>query len=101
MFSQGGTIMKKSIFSLFGNLISVLGVALTPQEIENVEHITAIICMAVGLLITIVTSIVIPLIKWWKKAKADGKITEDELNEGIDIVQSGVENLKDKKSQLT
>ena len=88
--------MKKSIFSLFGNLISVLGVALTPQEIESVEHITAIICMAVGLLITIVTSIVIPLIKWWKKAKADGKITEDELNEGIDIIQNGVENLKDK-----
>ena len=61
--------MKKSLFSMLGNVLSVVGVALTPQELENIEHITAIICMVVGLLITIICSIIIPLIKWWKKAK--------------------------------
>lgn len=87
--------MKKSLMSILGNALSVVGVALTPQELESVEHITAIICMIIGLLITIASSIVIPLIKWWKKAKADGKITKDELNEGADIIENGIKDLKD------
>lgn len=91
--------MKKSMFSLLGNALSVVGVALTPQELENAEHITAIICMIVGLLITIVCSIVIPLIKWWKKAKADGKITEDEIKEGVEIIENGINELKDKNKE--
>lgn len=88
--------MKKSLMSILGNALSVVGVTLTPQELESVEHITAIICMVIGLLITIVSSIIIPLIKWWKNAKADGKITNDELNEGANIIANGVSNLKDK-----
>lgn len=88
--------MKKSLFSMLGNVLSVVGVALTPQELENIEHITAIICMVVGLLITIICSIIIPLIKWWKKAKADGIIDKDEINEAGKIIQNGLENLKDK-----
>ena len=91
--------MKKSLFSMLGNVLSVIGVALTPQQLENVEHITAIICMIVGLLITIICSIIIPLIKWWKKAKADGKITEDEIQEGVQIIQDGLNNLKDKSKE--
>ena len=91
--------MKKSLFSLLGNALSVLGVALTPQELENAEHITAIICMIVGLLITIVCSIVIPFIKWWKKAKADGKITKDEIKEGVEIIENGINELKDKTKE--
>ena len=91
--------MKKSLFSLLGNALSVVGVALTPQELENAEHITAIICMIVGLLITIICSIVIPFIKWWKKAKADGKITEDEIKEGVEIIENGINELKDKNKE--
>ena len=91
--------MKKSLFSMIGNALSVVGVALTPQELENVEHITAIICMIVGLLITIICSIIIPLINWWKKAKADGKITSEEIQEAGQIVQDGLNNLKDKPKE--
>lgn len=91
--------MKKSLFSLLGNALSVVGVALTPQELESAEHITAIICMIIGLLITIICSIVIPLIKWWKKAKADGKITEDEIKEGVEIIENGINELKDKTKE--
>ena len=91
--------MKKSILSAFGNMLSILSVALTPQELESVEHITAIICMIIGLLITIISSIVIPLIKWWKNAKADGKIDEDEIQEGVDIIQNGIDELKDKSKE--
>lgn len=88
--------MKKSFMSILGNALSVVGVALTPQELESVEHITAIICMVIGLLITIASSIVIPLIKWWKNAKADGKISKDELNEGANIIENGINDLKGK-----
>lgn len=87
--------MKKSLFSMIGNAISVVGLALTPQELDNIEHITAIICMIVGLLITIVCSIIIPLIKWWKKAKEDGKITKDEIDEFGQIVGDGVKDIKE------
>ena len=87
--------MKKSLLSMIGNALSVVGVALTPQELENLEHITAIICMIAGLLITIIGSIIIPFIKWWKKAKADGKITEDEIDELGHIVGDGVNDIKE------
>ena len=88
--------MKKSLSSMIGNALSIMGVALTPQDLENIEHITAIICMIVGLLITIVCSIIIPLIKWWKKAKKDGKIDKEEINDGIDIIKNGVEEIKEQ-----
>ena len=88
--------MKKSLASMIGNTLSVVGVALTPQELENIEHITAIICMIVGLLITIVCSIIIPLIKWWKNAKKDGKIDKEEIKDGIGIIKNGVEDIKEQ-----
>lgn len=91
--------MKKLVSSVFGNVLSVLGVVLTQEQLESVESVTAIICMIVGLLITIICSIIIPLVKWWKKAKADGKITDEEIQEGIDIIQNGIEDLKDKTKE--
>ena len=34
--------------------------------------------------------------KWYKEAKADGKITKDEIKEGIDIIVEGGKDIKDK-----
>ena len=34
--------------------------------------------------------------KWYKEAKADGKITKEEIKEGLDIVSNGVDEIKDK-----
>ena len=34
--------------------------------------------------------------KWWKEAKADGKITKDEIKEGLNIIGEGLEDVKDK-----
>ena len=82
--------MKKALLSGLGNVISIVGVTLTPQE-----HITAIICMIVGLLITITCSIIIPVVKWWNKAKKDGKIDNNEVEELGDILQDGGEKIKE------
>lgn len=32
---------------------------------------------------------------WWKKAKADGKITKDEVKEGVGIITDGVKEIQD------
>ena len=90
---------KEIIGSVVGNSLSILGVTLTQEELASLEHITAIICMIAGLLITIISSILIPIIKWWKKAKADGKITEDEIKEGVEIIENGINELKDKTKE--
>lgn len=86
--------MKKFMTNVFGNILSVFGVVLTPQQLENAEHITAIICLVVGLIITIVSSVIIPFIKWWKLAKEDGKIDEEEAKEGKNILKRLIDILK-------
>ena len=86
--------MKKFMTNIVGNTLSVFGVTLTPQTLENIEHVLAIICLIVGLLITITSSVLIPLIKWWKKAKEDGKIDEEEAKEGKNIFKRFIDILK-------
>ena len=87
--------MKKVFGSIVGNVLSVFGVTLSSQSLENLEHIMSIVCMVIGIAITIITAIIIPLIKWWKKAKEDGKITRDELQDGIDIAKGGIDSVKE------
>ena len=36
---------------------------------------------------------------WYKEAKSDGKITHDEIKEGINIIANGVEDIKKKKGE--
>ena len=88
--------VKSFIGSIVGNIFSVFGVVLSSEQLESVESITSIVCMILGILITIISAFVIPLIKWWKKAKKDGKIDEEEINEGLGIIKDGIEQIKDK-----
>lgn len=61
------------------------------QTKEVFEIISLVLSIAISLLI-----IVSKIIVWYKSAKEDGKITADELNEGINIVVDGLEETKDK-----
>ena len=50
-----------------------------------------------NLIITIIISLLIlisRIIDWYKKAKADGKITSDEVKEGIEIITDGAKEIK-------
>ena len=87
---------KRILGSIIGNILSVVGVSLS---LEQINQIVSIICMVVGLLITIVCSIVIPVVKWWKTAKADGHIDESELDELGNILQSGKEDVQKEKEK--
>lgn len=87
---NGGRIVG----SVIGNILSVMGVVLNDEQMNTVESITSIVCMIVGLLITIISALVIPLIKWYKNAKKDGKIDEEEVNDLGDILQNGVNEIE-------
>lgn len=53
----------------------------------------------VELVMSILVSVIIlayRLWKWWKEAKKDGKITKEEIEEGVDIIVDGVDEIKDK-----
>lgn len=81
---------------LTGSLISFSGVT-----IADVDHLMSIICAIVGLCITIVTAVIIPLIRWHNKAKADGHIDADEIEEATQIVSDGLEQISSKVNTLT
>ena len=73
--------------------------AITFADLEQVLKV-------VSLVLSIITSIIIlisTIIRWWKKATSDGKITKDEINEGIDIIVGGgkeiIDNIKDKEEK--
>ena len=48
-------------------------------------------------LLTSVVLLIYRLWKWWKEAKKDGKITSEELKDGINILKEGIEEINDKK----
>ena len=63
-------------------------------SIAQVEDILRLI----GIILSVMISVLIiadKLVTWWKKSKADGKLTEDEAKEGIKIIKDGVVEIKD------
>ena len=78
--------VKSFIGGVSGSAVSFLGLSL-----EDADHIIGIICGVVGLIITIISTVIVPLLRRIKKAKADGKITLDEVS---DIIESTTEDIK-------
>lgn len=83
----------KIISGIFGSLVSISGLSLTSEELAN---IVSIICAVAGIIWTIITTGIIPLIAWYKKAKADNKITKEELEEAKTIVEETFDTLKEQ-----
>ena len=81
---------------IVGSAISGVGATIS---LEALDRIISIVCSVVGVIITIVCAVIIPLIRWYKKAKADGKITKEEFQEGAEIIQNGIESVKNAKDK--
>lgn len=77
-----------------GTMISALSINV--DNLRSIESIVAIVCTSLGLLITIITSLIIPLCKWYARSKKDGKISADEVVDGVETLKDGLQNLKDK-----
>ena len=67
-----------------------MGVIGTSLQTEEILRIVSLIITIIG---GIITWIVIPILNWYNKSKADGKITTDEIIEGANIIKDGVEKL--------
>ena len=78
--------VKSFIGGVSGSAVSFLGLSL-----EDADHIVGIVCGVVGLIITIISTVIVPLLRRIKKAKADGKITFDEV---ADIIENTTEDIK-------
>ena len=81
--------MKQSwIGGIIGTSVSATGTALQTNEV--LQTISLIITILGGLI-----TIVFALLGWYQKAKADGKIDKDEIEEAVDIIKEGTEDIKD------
>ena len=79
----------KKFFEIMGNgIMYVLTFTNTKEVFECISLILSIIIS-----ILIIGSM---LYTWWEKAKADGKITSDEIKEGIEIIKKGKEEIEKK-----
>lgn len=81
---------KEFIGGIVGTILSSTG------AIANLTEWLTIISTIITILGGIVTLIVIPLLTWYKKSKEDGKITKEEIDEGVSIIKDGIDDLKDK-----
>lgn len=88
--AHGRRIVMNKEFAggLFGTVLSATGTAMQPSEV--LQYISLGITIVGGL----ITLIIIPLWNWWQKAHKDGKITEDEVKEGLDTAAKGIEEFK-------
>ena len=82
--------MKNELIA--GGVGTGLGVIGTATQTNEILQTISLIVTIVG---AIISMIIVPIISWWQKAKKDGKITTEEIHEGIDIISDGVEKLKD------
>lgn len=82
--------VKSFIGGVSGSAVSFLGLSL-----EDADHIVGIICGVVGLIITIVSTVIVPLLRRIKKAKADGKITLDEVTNIIESTTEDINKIND------
>ena len=82
-------VQKELIGGAVGTALSATGTALQTNEILQT------ISLIITILGAIISMIVLPLLTWYKNAKKDGKITKDEIKEGIDTLQEGIEGVKD------
>ena len=78
----------KDLATIAGNGLQYL---ITWSQVEDIARIT-------GLVLSIMISVLIiidKVITWWKKAKADGKITKDEIDELGHIMSDGANDIKE------
>ena len=70
-----------------GGVGAALGVVGTATQINETLQTISLIITILGALVSFV---VVPLLNWFKDANKDGKITPDEISEGVETLQKGI-----------
>lgn len=92
--------MKPDYTALTGGVTGAL-VSLAGMNLETAEHWVNIGCAIIGVVIAIVSGLIIPLLRWYKEAKKDGKIDIDEIEDAAKIVTDGLEKTSDAIKDIT
>lgn len=69
------------------------GFAITLGAVQ-LNQVMQIIQLVLGIVATII-SIMFSIWLWWKRASKDGKITKEEIKDGMDILNNGTKEIKD------
>ena len=69
------------------------GLAITLGAVQ-LNQIMQIVQLVLGIIATII-SIMFSIWLWWKRASKDGKITEEEIKDGMEILNNGTKEIKD------
>ena len=87
--------MKEEILiGSVGTSLSAIGTAL------QINEILQIISMVITIVGGLITFVVLPLINWYKSAKSDGKITKEEISDGIKIAKDGIDKIKSDADEI-
>ena len=84
------TISKSSIGSLVSSAVTIVCGAV---DVESTESIESIILLTIGIISAII-SLGFNIWSWYVKAKSDGKITSDEIDELNKTVKTGTDDVK-------
>lgn len=76
-----------------GAVGTTLGVVGTATQTNEILQTISLIITIIG---AVISMIVVPLLSWYLKAKADGKITPDEIKEGAETLADGLEKTKEE-----
>ena len=71
---------------LFCDSVAILSTVIQP------DRTLQIISMILTIL-SLTLSVIIKLTNWYRQAKADKKITKEELNDAVDITKDGIEKI--------
>lgn len=92
--------MRNSLNFIVGGVASGLLAVGTSIQTNEVLQIISLVLTILG---TLITFIVLPLLNWFIQSKKDGKITIDEVKEGVETLQEGINStqntLGDKKKE--
>lgn len=83
--------MKDEIIS--GTIGTSLGIIGTATQINDLLKTISLILTIIG---AIITYIIVPLLAWYKNAKKDGKITAEEIKDGVELIENGANKVVDE-----
>lgn len=81
---------KEILGGSLGTALSAVGTAI------QVDEVLKYVSLAITIIGGIISMIIIPILNWYKKSKEDGKISKEELEEGVKIISDGIDSVKDK-----
>ena len=93
-------LVKRGFCGMFGVALSASSLVAPPDTLQKVDLITSIICSILGLLFTITTVIIIPVVKKIIKAKKnDGKIDLNEAEDIVNTLEDGINKMHQDKEK--